>query len=173
MGLRLSPPATTSTAARRRHAVVDSPIGPLALVEEDGALTALSVEGARQGPVPASFGERDDDVLPHVREQLHEYFAGRLQEFDADIVLHGTAFQVRVWNALAGIPYGTTGTYGQIARSIGVPRAAQAVGAANGRNPVSLLVPCHRIIGADGRLTGYAGGMERKEFLLRLEGALL
>lgn len=172
MALKLSEPSTT-TAARRRHALVDSPIGPLALVDEDGALAALSVEGARQGPVPASFGPRDDDALPHVRAQLDEYFAGRLQEFDADIVLHGTSFQVRVWNALAQIPYGTTGTYGQVARTVGAPRAAQAVGAANGRNPVSLLVPCHRIIGADGRLTGYAGGMERKEYLLRLEGALL
>ena len=112
-------------------------------------------------------------VLIEAERQLGEYFAGRLQEFDADVVLHGTPFQVRVWNALAQIPYGTTGTYGQVARAIGAPRAAQAVGAANGRNPVSLLVPCHRIIGADGRLTGYAGGMERKEYLLRLEGALL
>ncbi|GGG46776.1 methylated-DNA--protein-cysteine methyltransferase [Kocuria dechangensis] len=172
MGLTLSP-ASTTTSADRRHALVDSPIGPLALVEEDGRLAALSVEGARQGPVPGSFGTRDDDALPHVREQLAEYFAGRLREFDADVVLHGTPFQLRVWNALAGIPYGTTGTYGQIARAIGTPRAAQAVGAANGRNPVSLLVPCHRIIGADGRLTGYAGGMQRKEYLLRLEGTLL
>ncbi len=171
MGLRLSP--APSASATRRHALVESPIGPLALVEEDGALAALSVEGARQGPVPDSFGARDDDVLPHVREQLDAYFAGRLREFDADVVLHGTPFQVRVWNALARVPYGTTGTYGQLARTIGAPRAAQAVGAANGRNPVSLLVPCHRIIGANGRLTGYAGGMARKEYLLRLEGALL
>ncbi|KLU10810.1 MULTISPECIES: methylated-DNA--[protein]-cysteine S-methyltransferase [Kocuria] len=171
MGLRLSPASSASTT--RRHALVESPIGPLALVEENGALAALSVEGARQGPVPDSFGARDDDVLPHVREQLDDYFAGRLQEFDADVVLHGTPFQVRVWNALAQVPYGTTGTYGQLARTIGAPRAAQAVGAANGRNPVSLLVPCHRIIGANGRLTGYAGGMARKEYLLRLEGALL
>lgn len=171
MGLRLSAPPATAPA--RRHAFVESPIGPLAVVEEDGALAALSVEGARRGPVPASFGERDDDVLPHVREQLGEYFAGRLRDFDADVVLRGTPFQVRVWHALAEIPYGATGTYGQVARTIGVPRAAQAVGAANGRNPVSLLVPCHRIIGADGRLTGYAGGMARKEYLLRLEGVLL
>lgn len=171
MGLRLSPATTTATV--RRHALVESPIGPLAVVEEAGALVALSVEAARQGPLPASFGQRDDDVLPRVREQLGEYFAGRLQDFDADVVLHGTPFQVRVWNALAQIPYGTTGTYGQVARTIGTPRAAQAVGAANGRNPVSLLVPCHRILGADGRLTGYAGGMARKEYLLRLEGALL
>lgn len=171
MGLRLRPAPSTATV--RRHALVDSPIGPLALVEEDGALVALSVEGAREGPVPPSFGARDDELLPHVREQLDEYFAGRLQEFDADVVLHGTPFQVRVWNALAQIPYGTTGTYGQVARTVGAPRAAQAVGAANGRNPVSLLVPCHRIIGAGGRLTGYAGGMARKEYLLRLEGVLL
>jgi methylated-DNA-[protein]-cysteine S-methyltransferase len=171
MGLRLSPASSASTT--RRHALVESPIGPLALVEENGALAALSVEGARQGPVPDSFGARDDDVLPHVREQLDDYFAGRLQEFDADVVLHCTPFQVRVWHALAQVPYGTTGTYGQLARTIGAPRAAQAVGAANGRNPVSLLVPCHRIIGANGRLTGYAGGMARKEYLLRLEGALL
>jgi methylated-DNA-[protein]-cysteine S-methyltransferase len=172
MGLTLRP-ASPTTPADRRYAMVDSPIGPLALVEEDGALAALSVEGARQGPVPGSFGVRDDAVLPHVREQLEEYFAGRLREFDAAVVLHGTPFQVRVWNALAGIPYGTTGTYGQVAREIGAPKAAQAVGAANGRNPVSLLVPCHRVVGANGRLTGYAGGMARKEYLLRLEGALL
>lgn len=171
MGLRLRPAPTTATV--RRHALVDSPIGPLALAEEGGALVALSVEGAREGPVPSSFGTRDDELLPHVREQLEEYFAGRLQEFDADVVLHGTPFQVRVWNALAQIPYGMTGTYGQVARTVGAPRAAQAVGAANGRNPVSLLVPCHRIIGANGRLTGYAGGMARKEYLLRLEGVLL
>jgi methylated-DNA-[protein]-cysteine S-methyltransferase len=171
MGLRLSPASSTPTV--RRHALVESPIGPLALVEENGALAALSVEGAREGPVPDSFGPRDDDVLTHVREQLEAYFAGGLREFDADVVLHGTPFQVRVWNALAQVPYGTTGTYGQLARTIGAPRAAQAVGAANGRNPVSLLVPCHRIVGANGRLTGYAGGMARKEYLLRLEGALL
>ena len=171
MALRLRPAPGSATV--RRHALVDSPIGPLALVEEDGALAALSVEGAREGPVPGSFGVRDDEVLPHLREQLGEYFAGRLREFDADVVLHGTPFQVRVWHALAQIPYGTTGTYGQLARTIGSPKAAQAVGSANGRNPVSLFVPCHRIIGANGRLTGYAGGMARKEYLLRLEGALL
>lgn len=172
MGLTLRPGAGAPSTGRR-HALVDSPIGPLALVDEDGALAALSVEGARQGPVPASFGPRDDDALPHVRAQLDEYFAGRLTEFEADVVLHGTPFQQRVWRALAGVGYGTTATYGRIAREIGAPRAAQAVGAANGRNPVSLLVPCHRVVGADGRLTGYAGGTARKEFLLRLEGALL
>jgi methylated-DNA-[protein]-cysteine S-methyltransferase len=172
MGLKLMP-ATATVSAVRRHALIDSPIGVLALVEEEGRLAALSVESARRGPVPESFGVRDDDAAASVQEQLGEYFDGRRQEFDADVVLHGTPFQQRVWHALIAIPYGRAGTYGQIARAIGAPKAAQAVGAANARNPVSLLIPCHRILGANGRLTGYAGGMDRKEFRLRLEGVLL
>jgi methylated-DNA-[protein]-cysteine S-methyltransferase len=104
-----------------------------------------------------------------VREQLAEYFAGERREFDVPMQLAGTAFQRRVWEELVRIPYGTTITYAELARRVGRPTAVRAVGAANGRNPISILVPCHRVIGADGKLTGYGGGVERKQWLLELE----
>jgi methylated-DNA-[protein]-cysteine S-methyltransferase len=151
------------------HAVVDSPLGPLTLVEQDGALAGLYQSGQRHRPATATLGERDDTVLPGLVAQLRAYLAGALQEFDVELAPVGTPFQREVWAALRRVPYGTTTTYGALAAAIGRPTAVRAVGAANGRNPFCLVVPCHRVVGADGSLTGYAGGLERKRFLLDLE----
>ena len=158
-----------------RHALVDSPIGPLVLAERDGALAGLYMEEHRHAPAPEAHGPRDDTALPAVREQLAAYFAGELEQFDLPLAAPPTAtpFQREVWEALRAIPYGQTWTYGDLAAHIGRPRAVRAVGLANGRNPVSIVVPCHRVVGANGTLTGYGGGVERKRFLLDLErGAL-
>lgn len=150
----------------RTHALVDSPIGPLTTVVEDGALVGLYLPD--HAHPPASVGD-PGPVLLGLAEQLGAYFAGELRAFDLPLSARGTPFQERVWAALREVPYGTTTTYGALARSLGVPGGARAVGLANGRNPLSIVVPCHRVIGADGRLTGYAGGVERKRALLALE----
>jgi methylated-DNA-[protein]-cysteine S-methyltransferase len=118
----------------------------------------------RRGWEPA-----DADAFADVATQLEAYFAGALTEFDVDMRLDGSGFQCRVWAALTTIPYGQTRSYGEIADQIGAPTAARAVGAANGRNPISIIVPCHRVIGSAGRLTGYGGGIDRKRILLELE----
>ena len=149
------------------YAVHDSPIGPLTLVERDGALAGLYLTDHRH--MPGLEGERDDTVLPEVREQLAAYFARDLEEFSLRTAVVGTPFQQRVWAALAEIPYGQTWSYAELARATGNPRAVRAVGLANGRNPVSIVVPCHRVVGSDGSLTGYGGGLERKRWLLDLE----
>jgi methylated-DNA-[protein]-cysteine S-methyltransferase len=157
--------------ARSTHAVVPSPIGLLTLVCADGALTGLHMEGERHRPPVERFGERDESVplLVEAARQLTAYFAGRLIDFDLPIWLHGTPFQRRVWAALADIPYGETASYGELAAQIGQPTAARAVGLANGRNPVAVIVPCHRVVGSTGSLVGYGGGLDRKRYLLRLE----
>lgn len=154
------------------HTLVESPLGPLTLRADDGVLTGLYLPEHRRGPVPGALGARDDAGLPAVREQLAAYFAGERTAFDVPLELRGTAFQQRVWAALQEIPYGETRTYGQLAAALGAPSASRAVGLANGRNPISIVVPCHRVVGASGSLTGYAGGVERKRALLALEGAL-
>ena len=152
------------------YSVMQSPIGPLTIVATNGALVAVLMDGHHRSPVPESaWGERVDDALPDATLQLEEYFAGKRQAFDLPLAPSGTEFQRRVWAALAEIPYGETRSYGQIATAIGQPGASRAVGMANGRNPVSIVVPCHRVVGASGSLTGYAGGPERKQFLLDLE----
>ncbi len=152
------------------YSVMQSPIGPLTIVATNGALVAVLMDGHHRSPVPESaWGERVDDALPDATLQLEEYFAGKRQAFDLPLAPSGTGFQRRVWAALAEIPYGETRSYGQIATAIGRPGASRAVGMANGRNPVSIVVPCHRVVGASGSLTGYAGGPERKQFLLDLE----
>jgi len=153
----------------RQHTVTDSPVGPLTLVATDGVLSALYMEQHRHQPDPSTFGLRDPAPFAPVREQLAAYFAGELTEFDLPLAPEGTPFQQRVWAALRRIPYGTTLTYGELAREIGQPTASRAVGLANGRNPHSIVVPCHRVIGTDGSLTGYGGGLERKRYLLALE----
>lgn len=112
---------------------------------------------------------RDDGPFRAAREQLEAYFAGELEEFTLELAPAGTPFQQRVWRALLEIPFGTTESYGALARRIGLPQAARAVGLANGRNPISIVIPCHRVIGADGSLTGYGGGLERKRWLLAHE----
>lgn len=153
----------------KTHTVVDSPVGPLTLVAEDGALAGLYQSQQRHLPAAASFGARDDTALPQVKEQLTAYFDGALEQFDVPLALTGTPFQGQVWAALRAVPYGSTCTYGDLATTIGRPTALRAVGAANGRNPVCIVVPCHRVVGANGSLTGYAGGVERKRYLLDLE----
>lgn len=152
------------------HSVMDSPIGPLTLVESDGALVAVLMDGHRSPPVPESaWGDPVDDALPEATRQLAEYFAGERTSFDLPLAPAGTDFQKEVWAALAAIPYGETRSYGQLAIAVGRPGASRAVGLANGRNPLSIVVPCHRVVGSDGKLTGYSGGPERKQFLLDLE----
>ncbi len=154
---------------RVTHTVLDSPIGPLTVVAAEGALTGLYMDVHRHRPDPDRFGERRDEGFDAVAAQLEEYFAGRRRHFDLPLAPAGTPFQLAVWRALAAIPYGTTESYGQLAARIGRPGASRAVGLANGRNPISVVVPCHRVIGADGSLTGYGGGLERKRVLLDLE----
>lgn len=150
------------------HAVTDSPIGPITLTgTATGALTGLYMAEHRYAP--ASFGERDDDAFPAAVEQLREYFAGSRTTFDLDLAPAGTPFQQQVWAALREVPYGETTTYGELAALIGRPAASRAVGHANGHNPISIVVPCHRVIGTSGSLTGYGGGLARKRFLLALE----
>ena len=153
----------------RSHTVVDSPVGALTLVDDGGALAGLYLADQRHLPDAASFGPRDDSVQPALREQLTAYFAGDLRDFDVPLTVAGTPFQRQVWAALQQVPYGTTCTYGDLAAAIGRPTAVRAVGAANGRNPVCIVVPCHRVVGSGGALTGYAGGVERKALLLALE----
>lgn len=160
-------PATPTT-----QRTVDSPVGPLTLMGDATHLTHLlfdhqvdPVHRHGDGPVhdPAAFAP--------VVEQLDAYFAGEATSFDLDLAPSGTPFQLEVWRALTRIPYGTTWSYGELAAAIGRPSAARAVGAANGRNPISIIVPCHRVIGASGNLTGYGGGLDRKSLLLDLEAA--
>ena len=153
----------------RAHTITDSPVGPLTLVATDGALSGLYMTEQRHRPADAAFGERDDSVLPEVKAQLDAYFAGELTEFDLPLRFAGTPFQREVWQALREIPYGETITYGELALRVGKPTASRAVGAANGRNPIGVIVPCHRVIGSTGDLTGYGGGVERKRFLLDFE----
>jgi methylated-DNA-[protein]-cysteine S-methyltransferase len=151
------------------HTVADSPIGELTLVADGDTLTGLFFTGRPHEPKPDGLGERADEGFTEVRRQLAEYFAGTRTEFDLPLAARGTEFEHQVWDLLAKIPYGETRSYGDLAKELGDPALAQAVGWANGRNPVSVIVPCHRVIGADGRLTGYAGGLDRKRYLLELE----
>jgi methylated-DNA-[protein]-cysteine S-methyltransferase len=143
-----------------------SPVGPLTLVASDAGLVAL----LWRSPGPPLAPGNADPVLAETRQQLDTYFAGRLTRFDLPLGARGTPFQRRVWAALALIPFGETRSYAQIATGLGQPTATRAVGAANGRNPRSIVVPCHRVIGADGSLTGFGGGIAAKRFLLDLEG---
>jgi methylated-DNA-[protein]-cysteine S-methyltransferase len=148
---------------------IESPIGPLTLVARDGVLTDLSMHEQRHTPPPPDDAITDDDWFKDLAAQLDAYFVGELSSFDVEMDLVGTAFQRSVWSRLREIPYGETISYGELARRIGNPQASRAVGLANGRNPVAIIVPCHRVIGADGSLTGYGGGLERKTWLLDLE----
>lgn len=150
------------------YRTIDSPIGPLTLAGTGPVLQHLRMAEQTYEPDRADW-VRDDTAFPAVAEQLEAYFAGELTEFDLDIELIGTEFQRRVWAALQTIGYGQTASYGELADRIGSPGAARAVGLANGHNPISIIVPCHRVIGANGSLTGYGGGVDRKRFLLDLE----
>ncbi len=158
------------------YAFHPSPVGRLLLVGErdrEGGLrlAGIYMEGHRHGPGVGTSWEEDATAFGEVERQLDEYFAGTRTAFDLPLAPSGTPFQRRVWAELAQVPHGTTVTYGELARRVGHPRASRAVGAAVGRNPVSIVVPCHRVVGADGTLTGYAGGVGRKAFLLAQERA--
>jgi methylated-DNA-[protein]-cysteine S-methyltransferase len=148
-----------------RWTTIDTPIGPLlAACDADGRLSGLWFDRA-----PAAGWERDDGAFTLLREQLDSYFAGDLRAFDLPLAAGGTPWQRSVWQALMAIPYGQTVSYGDLAGRLGHPAAARAVGAANGRNPISVIVPCHRLVGARGALTGYAGGIDRKRWLIAHE----
>lgn len=150
-----------------------SPLGTLRLTAEGGKLKGVHFRGQKHEPKPQPDWQRADDepVLAQAREQLAEYFAGRRKRFELPLAPEGTPFQRAVWQALLAVPFGATSTYGAIAHAVGRPTAARAIGAAIGANPIGIVVPCHRIIGRDGTLTGYAGGIERKSRLLALEGS--
>lgn len=149
--------------------IIDSPIGPLLLAGRDGVLTNLAMDGQSHPPRDAGMWGRDDDAFKDVVDQLDAYFAGELTTFDVVLDPDGTEFQKRVWAELRAIPYGETRSYGELAAEIGQPKASRAVGLANGRNPIAIIVPCHRVIGASGALTGFGGGLHRKQALLDLE----
>lgn len=150
----------------RTHAVLGSPIDPLTAVREDGVLVALHFSPS---PDPAHLGRRDDAGFADVAAQLDEYFAGRRTSFDLAVHATGNDLQLAVWEQMRRIPYGETRSYGQLARALGDRSLAQAVGSACGRNPLPVVVPCHRVVGADGDLVGFGGGLPRKRFLLDLE----
>lgn len=160
------------TMTTKRHMVLEeTPVGALLIVATEEAVSGIYMVDGKHSPDLAAAGpRRADPFLQKIATQLREYFAGERTEFDLAVDSAGTAFQHKVWEQLRTIEYGTTWTYGELARSIGQPTASRAVGLANGRNPVSIIVPCHRVVGADGSLTGYGGGIENKKVLLRLEG---
>lgn len=150
-----------------------SPVGELALVEEDGKLIIIGLVGDEmpEGLVECVPGQ-ETPVLAQTKQQLDEYFAGKRRDFDLPLAPQGTEFQVKVWDALYTIPWGETRNYGQIAAQVGNPKAARAVGGANNRNPIAIVIPCHRVIGANGAMVGYRGGVDIKEYLLELEGII-
>ena len=153
----------------KTHTTIDSPLGPLTLVATHGVLSGLYMLDQRHLPRSATFGAWTDRGFEAVTAELEEYFAGDRTTFDVPMAPEGTPFQRRVWDGLSRIPYGETKTYGQLAAEIADTHLTRAVGSATGRNPLGIVVPCHRLIGADGSLTGYAGGLERKRYLLDLE----
>jgi methylated-DNA-[protein]-cysteine S-methyltransferase len=155
------------------HKTIDTPLGELTLVAEGGALSGIYFPGHWTKPDSATFGEESEHGFEEVERQLAEYFSGQRTSFDLKTSTFGDAFQRQVWEILDRIPYGQTTTYGQIAHELGNPTLARKVGNAVGHNPLSIVVPCHRVVGKEGKLTGYAGGLERKQRLLELEGVSL
>lgn len=147
--------------------VFDTPVGSMALEGTEDAITALYLPNAPAEPVGV-----ETPLLARGREELLAYFGGKRQSFDLPLNPQGTPFQQKVWSALGDIPYGQTITYGELARRVGCPKGSRAVGQANHRNPLPIFLPCHRVVGANGALTGYGGGLELKEWLLRLEGMI-
>jgi methylated-DNA-[protein]-cysteine S-methyltransferase len=161
----------------RTHIVIESMLGPLTIVAEDGQIRCLYMDLQRHRPVDDELGEpepRGRDAAPFkaAADQLDAYFEGERTTFDLPLAPLGSEFQQRVWAALQEIPYGQTESYGEVAERIGSPGAARAVGLANGKNPIGILIPCHRVVGANGSLTGYGGGLDRKRQLLDLELAV-
>lgn len=155
-----------------KYAYYQSPIGRLLLVGKDGKLFQLGFPRGKMARKPEANWLLDEEYFAEIRIQLDEYFAGKRKHFALDLSLQGSPFQKDVWSGLQQIPYGEVFSYSKLAEDIGNPKAARAVGAANGRNPIPIIIPCHRVIGKNGDLTGFGGGMETKEFLLRLEGYL-
>jgi methylated-DNA-[protein]-cysteine S-methyltransferase len=153
------------------YTILESPLGGLKLVASEKGLVAIlwDKENPRRVPLPELVAQPGHPVLVETKRQLAEYFGGKRRTFTIALDMRGTQFQRDVWQALLAIPFGTTTSYGQLAQQLGNPRATRAVGAANGRNPVSIVVPCHRVVGSSGRLTGFAGGLDAKAHLLRLE----
>jgi methylated-DNA-[protein]-cysteine S-methyltransferase len=164
-----------TTAVERRtlvYDVVPAPIGRLIVASDGESIAGVWMANANPGDALWSEHRGTDDVLVEARGQLEYYFAARLREFALPLAPNGTDFQRRVWRALQAIPFGTTISYAELARRVGSSAAVRAVGAANGRNPIPIIVPCHRVIGSDGSLTGFGGGLDRKRWLLEHEGAL-
>jgi methylated-DNA-[protein]-cysteine S-methyltransferase len=151
------------------YCAIASPIGELLLASDGESVTGLYMQNQKHGAMQTMDWKRDETALKQPRAQLQAYFAGELRDFELPLAAEGTPFQQRVWRALCDIPYGETISYGELARRIGQPSAARAVGLANGQNPIAIVVPCHRVIGANGSLTGYGGGLERKRWLLAHE----
>ena len=151
---------------------IDSPVGPLMLAADEAGLRHIEFRDNRHPADRSDWHGGDSEVLQATEAQLGEYFAGQRRTFDLPLAPRGTDFQWQVWRALAQIAYGETISYAQLAQRLGNPNGTRAVGAANGRNPLPIVLPCHRVIGADGGLTGFGGGLPTKELLLRLEGAL-
>jgi len=148
---------------------IDSPLGPLLLVADDAGLREILFVNGRHPVKPDSSWQENAKPFREIIRQLHAYFTGELEDFDLPLAPQGTAFQLKVWKRLCDIPYGETISYGQLARRIGNPNASRAVGLANGANPIPIVIPCHRVIGSNGKLTGYGGGLPIKEKLLALE----
>jgi methylated-DNA-[protein]-cysteine S-methyltransferase len=155
------------------YTTIDSPLGELLLLADADTLHGLYMQDGLKPIRVRPDWTRDDDAFADVRRQLGEYFAGERTSFDVKMQLAGGAFQRTVWHALTEIPYGETISYGELARRIGQPDKARAVGTANGQNPIAVIVPCHRVIGADGKLVGYGGGLDNKRRLLELETGVL
>ncbi|MGW6733793.1 methylated-DNA--[protein]-cysteine S-methyltransferase [Streptomyces sp. NPDC055013] len=153
----------------KQHTLIDSPYGPLTLVAEEGVLCGLYMTDQRHRPAEETFGTRDESLFRDAEDQLKAYFAGELKEFTLELRLSGTPFQRSVWEQLRKIPYGETRSYGELADTVGNSGASRAVGLANGKNPIGIIVPCHRVVGANGSLTGYGGGLDRKQRLLDFE----
>lgn len=150
---------------------IPSPIGELLLTGDGTSLTRIYMQKQKYGAEVKPGWQRDESSFREARRQLEAYFAGDLKQFDLPLAPAGTEFQQSVWRALIEIPYGETRSYGELARQLGSPKLNRAVGMANGRNPISIVIPCHRVIGADGSLTGYGGGVERKRWLLAHEAS--
>lgn len=148
------------------YTTMNSPLGPLLLTSDGQALTSLNMDSHKHDITPRPEWRHDDAPFAAAQAQLDAYFAGTLEAFDLPLNASGTAFQQCVWQALLDIPFGHTQSYGELAKRIDNPKASRAVGLANGRNPISIIIPCHRVIGANGSLTGYGGGIERKRWLL-------
>lgn len=153
----------------KSHVVIDSPIGPLTLVANDGVLCELHMHAPAPDDRTQNYGQRSPLGFERAIEELDEYFAGKRTQFDLELTMDGNPFQLKVWEQLKLIPFGKTKSYGEIAEAVGDRTLARSVGTACGSNPIAIIVPCHRVIGADGSLVGFGGGLKRKEFLLHLE----